>query len=311
LASSSLLPLLLLAFLFVNTGCAERPTSCWTGAFLADKPTGRDIEQFQTDFGKKPFLVLFFLEWGYLPEENVLRDIQSKGCVPVITWEPWDASTKKGIDTEALLAGRYDAYLASFASHLKIFEKPIFLRFVHEMNGDWYPWSGKKLKPEKYIAVWRYTKDFLDRQGARNVRWIFSVNWEDVPSKGNHFAAYYPGAEYVDFVGVDGYNWGNAKDGMSWMSFRKIFTKRCWEAWRLFRKPILITECGSTSRGGDKAQWIHDALTEMKKIAGLKGFVLFNTDKETDWSFQANKKEGQTLKQDLADPFFIDSDSIK
>ncbi len=298
---------LLIAFLFINSGYAQTPKSCWTGAFLADSPTARDIDRFQADFGKKPFLVLFFIDWSRLPEENVLHDIRSKGCVPVITWEPWDAVTKQGIDTKALFAGQYDAYLASFAQALKAFGGPVFLRFAHEMNGDWYPWSGKKLGAERYITVWRYTKDFLDKQGATNVRWIFAVNWEDVPSKGNHFTLYYPGRAYVDFVGVDGYNWGNLKSGMSWMSFREIFTERCAQAQRLFGKPVLITEYGSTSHGGDKANWIHDAMTEMKRMTGLTGFILFNVDKETDWSFHAGQKESRALKQELTDPFFVDS----
>ena len=299
---------LLIVFSFVNPGCAQAPKSCWTGAFLADTPTLSDIERFQTDFGKKHCLVLFFVDWNHFPEENVLRAIQSKGCVPIITWEPWDAVTKQGIDTKALLAGRQDAYLASFARRLRAFKGPVFLRFAHEMNGDWYPWSGKKQGPERYIAVWRYTKSFLDKQGVANIRWIFSVNWQDVPSEGNRFVSYYPGGAYVDFIGVDGYNWGNVKSGMSWMSFREIFTKRCAETRRLFHKPILVTEFGSTSLGGDKAKWIHDALTEMKKIAGLEGFILFNVDKETDWSFHSGRKESYELKQDLADPFFIDSE---
>ncbi len=297
---------LLIVFSSVNPVYAQAPASCWTGAFLADSPTARDIERFQTDFGKKPFLVLFFMDFSRLPEENVLWDIQSKGCVPVITWEPWNAATKQGIDTKALLAGRYDVYLASFAQRLRAFGKPVFLRFAQEMNGNWYPWSGKKLGAEKYIAVWRYTKNFLDKHGAANVRWIFAVNWEDVPSQGNHFTSYYPGGAYVDFVGVDGYNWGNLKSGMSWMSFRKIFTQRCAQAWRIFHKPVLITEFASTSHGGDKAKWIHDALTEMKSMAGLSGFILFNVDKETDWSFHAGKEESRALKQELSDPFFRD-----
>ncbi len=283
----------------------QQGSGCATGAFLADKPSAALLEKFRSDYGKRPALVLVFLDWGKFPDETVIRDVYDGGSVLMVTWEPWDAGQKKGIDCEALLRGDQDPYIREFALRLQAIGKPVFLRFAHEMNGDWYPWAGNKIGPETYAAMFRHVHQIFEQAGVRNVRWVFSVNAENVPPE-NTWEACYPGASYVDYVGLDGYNWGTTQAWSRWKSFRDVFQNIYNEVVRRYRKPVIISEFSTTSSGGDKALWIKDALLELKAMHEVKGFILFNVDKETDWWFPPVSLSGQYLKAGLQDDYFLE-----
>ena len=286
-------------------GLKRTSNYCLVGAFIADKPTKENIEEFQVNFGKKPYLVMVFVDWDNFIDDGIIRDVYAQECILVVTWEPWHTIDKKGIDYDAILSGNMNLYIRDFAKKLKRINRPIFLRFAHEMNGDWYPWSASKIGSEKYIAIYRHMKDVFDKVGTSNVKWIFSVNWEDIP-KENNFINCYPGDEYVDFIGIDGYNWGSTKPWSRWLSFKEIFQKRHYEIVANFKKPIIISEFSTTSSGGDKAVWIREAMNNIKEMKKIKAFVLFNVDKETDWGFTINKKSGRELRLQLKDSYFKD-----
>ena len=253
-----------------------------TGAFLGDTPSKETIKTFKQMYGKKPYYVLLFTDWEKYPPEIVLQSILSEECCPVITWEPWYAKSKEGIPYQDIMSGKFDTYIDNFAQQLSGYKGPIYLRFAHEMNGNWYPWSSALIGHENYKALFKYVRDRFTSLGVTQVRWIFSINWENVPQE-NDFTNAYPGDAYVDAIGLDGYNWGTTLETSRWMNFREIFGPIYRTVSRVYDKTILITEFSSTSTGGNKSKWILNALSDMKKMNNLKGFILFNVDKETDW----------------------------
>ncbi len=72
------------------------------------------------------------------------------------------------------------------------------------------------------------------------------------------FSAYYPGDDWVDDVGLDGYNFAAVHD-VSWMSFTQLFQQSYQQLTALTSKPVMITETASTEAGGNKAGWITQA----------------------------------------------------
>lgn len=276
-----------------------------TGAFICDRPTYADIKNFMDDYGKKPFFVLVFTDWGKFIDVLIIKDVYYTGCTLLVTWEPWDAQTKKGIDLDALARGADDVYISQFAEKLKSIKGPVFIRFAHEMNGNWYPWAGPGNK-EKLIKCYRHIKEVFDRCGASNVKWVYSINWESVPKEGNDPLMYYPGDDYVDYVGIDGYNWGTSQDWSSWMGFREIFSGVYNEVAKRLKKPIIITEFGSASSGGDKTRWIQGAFADIKRMENIKGFIVFNVDKEADWKFGINNAAGAAFREGIGQRYFKD-----
>lgn len=292
-------------FLYYATNSALH---CFMGAFLSDEPTKEGIIDFKNKYGKKPYLIMVFVDWKNFINREVIKDVYSQGCVLFVTWEPWYAVAKEGMDYDEILSGKWDEYISEFAEILKKIDGAVFLRFGHEMNGNWYPWSGTKIGNSKFVEIYKYVKDIFDEIGATNVKWVFSVNSEDVPREDNNFMLYYPGDEYVDYVGIDGYNWGTTESWSRWMSFNEIFEKRYQEITDNLKKPVIISEFSSTSSGGDKAAWIRKAIDDIKRMKEIKGFVLFNVDKETDWSFSSNDDSGEEFKLQIENDYFRDQD---
>ena len=92
------------------------------------------------------------------------------------------------------------------------------------MNGDWTSFqptpAGEKEHggtPEEFIAAWRYLVTYLRDRGATNLRWVFNPT-TDTYEGTTDIRTIYPGDDYVDVLGLDGYNWGNT--GLSWGQWR-------------------------------------------------------------------------------------------
>ncbi|MBU6399603.1 MAG: hypothetical protein KGS61_04745 [Verrucomicrobia bacterium] len=74
----------------------------------------------------------------------------------------------------------------------------VLWRPFHEMNGGWFWWGAKD--PPTFIQVWRQMFDYFTRvKRLDNLLWVYS------PNHGAKTAAYYPGDQYVDLVGLDAY----------------------------------------------------------------------------------------------------------
>ena len=69
--------------------------------------------------------------------------------------------------------GVQDEYILRFARSLATFQGRVDLRYAHEMNGTWYPWSHD---PIAYRRAWRRVVRLFRAAGARNVRFVWSVN---------------------------------------------------------------------------------------------------------------------------------------
>ena len=110
-----------------------------------------------------------------------------------------------------ILDGKYDDFLADYARQLKDFGHPVLFRLNNEMNGDWCWYSafytGKDT--DLYKALWRYIHDIFVQNGVDNVVWVWNPHDLSRPAfEWNSYLLYYPGDEYVDVVGMTGYNTG-------------------------------------------------------------------------------------------------------
>jgi mannan endo-1,4-beta-mannosidase len=235
--------------------------------------------------------------------EYILPTIWNAGRVPLVTWEPY---TKTPDATDATIAariadGEFDEYLQAWANRLRDWlagpdgelgtadDRRLYLRPAHEMNGDWYPWSPAVGNggPSEYIGMWRHIHNRIEREGITpdHLQWIWCVNHVDVGARAE---ACYPGDQYVDWVGVDGFNWGSSQEWSAWRSPRETFSGMFDRLERLTDKPLCVPEVGCSSvteTGHDperKAAWIREAFAYLDGHADL--WCWFNEDKETDWA---------------------------
>lgn len=250
-----------------------------------------------------------------------LTKLHGLGTMPLITWMPMDCTNGgfgdiNAVNLQQILDGQWDAYLLQWANDLNALGYPVMLRFAHEMNIPSYSWGGQyafgpdgktfygsvpasacnsnPLKgcygdpnaydgPERYIAAYRYVHDKV-APIATNVIWVWNPNARDYapgdPSW-NHFPNYYPGDAYVDWTGVDGYNWGaqsgNGGVPFVWNTFDDIFKPALTELTSLYpAKPQVIPEYASVEDPDDpnlKAAWIQDALRAPLRYPLLRAMI--------------------------------------
>jgi Glycosyl hydrolase family 26 len=250
------------------------------------------IDSLAAAIGRPVDLVLWYQQWGggnSAFEPAWIQAVTASGRTPLITWEPWAPGSAEQPEyrLRRIASGTFDSYIRSWATGLKALGTTVYLRPMHEMNGNWYPWAGtvNRNSPARYVAAWRHMWRIFDEVGAHNVRWVWSPLAEDVPAtRANRFERYYPGSRYVDVLALDGYNWGSDYPQYGgWRSFATIFGRAFGRISKLGPQPIWIGETASAPEGGDKAQWIRDMLAWVSARPRIAALVWFNVVKERDW----------------------------
>ena len=91
------------------------------------------------------------------------------------------------------------------------------------MNGDWYPWAvgAPGGSAEDYVAAYRRVRGMFDDAGAKHVEWVWCPN-VIVNGDAEAISRCYPGDDFVDIVGVDGYNFGDLP-GHRWTEPAELF----------------------------------------------------------------------------------------
>jgi mannan endo-1,4-beta-mannosidase len=271
------------------------------GASLGGWPTDSDpyIHDFEEQTGTKLDIVDVFLDW-YTPYDNVshtLSHIAGKGAIPQLSWEPHAFTTRDIIDGTKRTPLRdgtnptLDEYLADFAAGVcrtvRETQQPILLRTMHEFNGGWFWWGIGFVDPagnhpntnETYRAAWIKIHDAFDARCRGGVKFVWAVNHYSV-GRDTSFMGPYPGAAYVDYVAIDGYNWGSHAE-WGWQTWDTIFLDAYCHVSRETTQPILIAEVSSTEGGGDKAAWIRDGFDKIATgdYPRVMGLVWFNSGK--------------------------------
>jgi hypothetical protein len=274
------------------------------GAFVG---TGT-IAQLETTLGRK--LAISHNFYGWTDDwTGWVRSTAQAGYIPLITWEAW-TNGSTGIPLDDIINGAHDTMIRSRVQASMAIGQKFFLRWGHEMNGNWYPWDGyhngaNAAASAKYVAAFRHIHDLFTTAGARNVLWVFSPNVDSVPGDDwNQWANYYPGDAYVDWMGFDGYNWGTVMTASTWRTFASM-TSTIYAGLAAKGKPIMIPETASAEQGGDKAAWIAAILPALKgSFPSIRALVWFDMNKETDWRVDSSAAAKTSFVQMANDPYF-------
>jgi beta-mannanase len=180
----------------------------------------------------------------------------------MITWQPWNhrnsINNQPEYQLQDITNGNHDAYIHTFARDAAAYGKTIYLRPMQEMNSDWFPWGvcTNGNSPSQYAPAYRHIVDIFRAEGASNVKFVWTPN---IQTNCSNYQTLYPGDTYVDWVGLDGYNWGTSQSWSTWQSPTQLFKASYDELVSVASgKPAMIAEYGSAEQGGDKAAWIRD-----------------------------------------------------
>ncbi|GAA2514495.1 hypothetical protein Ahu01nite_082230 [Winogradskya humida] len=186
-----------------------------------------------------------------------------------------------GVAWNKINGGASDKLIAAAARNLAAQGKPLLVRWAWEMNGDWFEWGGASngKNADGYVSAWRRIHGIFADEGADNVSWVWSPNWNSSPGDAwNKMQRYYPGDDYVDWVGVSGYNFYKESPATLFNPIVNAYGAK---------KPIIVTETAAIDFGGTtKADWTDDLAAYARRTPELSAIVWFDTDTHNDTNFR-------------------------
>ena len=268
-------------------------TGCYTGIWMGNYACvgqHKQIDSYEEMVGKKP--TIFKIPYRAQPaftgtqvdaaiyERNrnyqMLEEVARKGVIPFITYDMRIGESQKS-GHEMVIQGKFDKEISVTAQWLKRFGESyngFFIRTMREMNLRVWPWSKNT---KKFKKAWQHIWQIFDAEGANlYATWVFNPY---VNSKGDGIGTqYYPGDQYVDWIGFNGYNFDGQGSWAERQSITSIFSFASNKYYRIHKtKPQMICETGM-DRLAYKHEWVKRGLTSMKKnLPAIKG-VFFITE---------------------------------
>jgi mannan endo-1,4-beta-mannosidase len=210
-----------------------------------------------------------------------MQTVRAHGAIPFLSWasEQTPGKVKEPSFTlSAIIKGRYDGYIRSFAHAAAVWGHPFFLRFDWEMNGNWFPWSTgvNGNTSAEYVLAWQHVHRIFTLQHASNASWVWCPNIDPDHLWAN-LRRLYPGDGYVDWTCLDGYNWGT--DRGRWQTFDQLYGSTYARIVDTIApsKPMMIGEVSSNGAGGSLPRWIVRMFAELpSRYAKVHGVIWWN-----------------------------------
>ncbi len=265
-----------------------------------DNVTTERIEKFNKLAGKPIKWAYFSNNWGRdgvkFPKEKI-EVISNTGTIPFVRMMPrknFDTAYDKTFSFQKIINGNFDDDFHQYAKDVQEYGSMVLMDFGLEMNGNWFPWSGavnggavktkygnpeKADGPERFVDAYRHIVNIFREENVENVTWFFHPDVYSEPDVvWNQPKEYYPGDEYVDWIGVSAYGPQNPDEDY-WDTFSVIMRdtqKGILAITEDKTKPLALLEFGVTDSHplGRKTTW----------LTGAFNYIL---DKNSPVQFQA------------------------
>ena len=305
-----------------------RPAKGKILAGVSDTGAGSAYRNYRDKTGAHPSVMQSFESWGYVPKEAIKRwqDSRTRGIISLSTGRCW--SCKPVISTRSIAEGKGDGYLLALSRALADRKEPTYIRLLPEMNGHWNGYCafnangdprGKANSTANFRAAWKRIvllvrggkRSKIDRAlgklgmpkvqvqtKAKLPQPKVAFGWVPQSSgspnvAGNQPADYFPGYEYVDWVGGDIYSKFPNFGGLE--SLYDDYSKR----------PFMV---------GEWAPWGRDDPGFVKKLFGwakrngrvemLVYYQGFGQGAENEFEVTDYPKALKVLRKQLAKPTF-------
>ena len=242
--------------------------------------------------------------------------IREAGSVPYIRLmmrsDAVQGDTEPVFTLQRIIDGDFDDDLRAWGRAARDFGSPLIAEFGTEVNGEWFSWNGvwngggalggygepdEPDGPERFRDAYRHIIGLTHEVGAHNITWVFHANGGDVPDEEwNRLENYYPGDEWVDWIGVSVYGAQTPIEDV-WPTFRDQMDAVYPRLATLSPgKPIVLLEFGVAARNplGDQAVWAEAALDDLTRLRWprLIGFSWWNEF----WQNDDNPKHDTTMR---------------
>jgi beta-mannanase len=313
---------------------------CLLGAYQPESPGQSNLipPHFEALFpavaGKKIKYANTFLQWASngstIPHNmpgNSLQLLLNNGYTPILTWEPMflgfaplDPVQPK---LDNIINGDFNSYIDAFADQVKLLSDTIIIRFMHEFDGDWYPWcvSQNNNDPARFVNAFRKVVDRFRARGATKIKWMWCGNADYAPYESfNWLIKAYPGDNYVDIVATDIYNNHYPEALPWWCSFRWKATESYYYLTKhIPQKPLFICELGCRERLATesstlqtKGEWFMRMDKELQSnFHKVRALIFFNAIVTQDWRVNSSPNALLSLSNNVwNDDYYFKSNAV-
>ncbi|WP_332369558.1 glycoside hydrolase family 26 protein [Spirosoma telluris] len=176
---------------------------------------------------------------------------------------------------DKLKQGHYNVDLQKLVKEIKRYKEPVLLSFAPEFDDTTQVWGTKQEKTLiRYEQAWQYLVKFTQQQHVNNIIWVWC------PTQSSTLVSYYPGSEYVDWLGFKIVNNPVLDEDHQTHSFAALYqllhnTVRLHFSYTIREKPILITRFGSITPAGKEQEWVREAVSIInERYPEIRGIVL-------------------------------------
>lgn len=199
-----------------------------------------------------------------------------------------------------------DALVRGLARRLAAFDARILVIFHDEAQGD----ADVFGTPEEFVAAWRRVVDVARAEGAVEVEWVWALSAGAYPSEADRW---YPGDEWVTWIGASGFNWYTGDPVSPWRTFPSIYTS--FHDWaRPHGKPQIVVSVSTAEHPGEapdaprsKATWIAEAAATLEAWPEVEAFVWYQSpglDATRDWRVDSTPAALTAFRTLAADAHF-------
>ncbi|MFE5581710.1 glycoside hydrolase family 26 protein [Kitasatospora sp. NPDC056531] len=246
------------------------------------------VAAFAAKAGRAPDVREYYYDWGQDFDGDGTAALWQNGQLPLMVWTPTNVPLSR------IVSGAEDDYLRSFAKGVRSYPGPLAISFAPEMNADWSDWGPSRTTSADFVQAWRHIHDVFRDQQAVNVLWVWAPHANDMDRK-VPLRPYYPGDDYVDWLGLVGYY--GPTDGTAYSS---LFTPTVKSLRAFSDKPLLISET-AVAEGPKKSAQIDDLFAGAAGTDGLIGLVWFDVNGRrpgvgpTDWRVDSSPAAAKEL----------------
>ncbi len=193
-------------------------------------------QQFEQQIGRHMALSLHYYGFYDKFPGAYEADDEANGRIPLDSWDCQNSNAE-------VASGKVDSTIRIRADAIKAFGKPMFIRYMWEMNIPatktyrsicWDPNTDLPngvFSPQYYIAAWDHIRAIFAQEGVSNVIWLWCPDGDRNP------AVYYPGNGEVDWTGFDFYDHDNLPPDQTYTQAYGYLVP--------YGKPIMVGETGA------------------------------------------------------------------
>ncbi|CAN5490903.1 hypothetical protein BH11MYX1_BH11MYX1_28370 [soil metagenome] len=197
------------------------------------------------------------------------REAWTIGCgrTPVVSF-----NTVGSYTWGQVASGKADAQLQQVADGFRALVTPVFAIYVQDPDAS----TQSENAVADFAPAYRHVVEVFRARNASNVQWIFNLKSTSYKVMGD---AYYPGDDYIDWLGVSAYNYGSGGTQKQVQLDELLAEFIAWSG--PHGKPLFITEWSSGQDDGtnagrySKAEWIVEARTYVEHTPEIRAMTAF------------------------------------